>query len=276
MNNPQEIAQSLVATGVKKSSRPFARLFVLAFLAGMFIAFAGVGATVASVSIAEASVAKLVSACIFPAGLAMVLIAGGELFTGNCLIIISVLNKASKLKGMLYNLVVVYFGNMAGAVLVAWMVNAGHTMSLFGNGYASAAIYAATAKCSLSFGDAFIRGIMCNFLVCLAVWMAFAAKDAAGKIQALFFPTMIFVLCGFEHCIANMYYIPTGLFALQNATYAASSTAHLAELTWGNFFITNLIPVTLGNLVSGVLLGAAYWFVYLKESAENKVYTTVK
>lgn len=276
MNNPQEIAQSFVAIGVKKSNRPFARLFVLAFLAGMFIAFAGVGATIASVSIVEPSVAKLVGACIFPAGLAMVLIAGGELFTSNCLITISVLNKATKLKGMVYNLVVVYLGNMAGAILVAWMVNVGHTMSLFGNGYASAAIYIASAKCSLSFGDAFIRGVMCNFLVCLAVWMAFAAKDAAGKIRTLFFPTMLFVLCGFEHCIANMYYIPVGLFALQNATYAAGAAAPLAELTWSNFFIANLLPVTFGNLVSGVLLGVAYWFVYLKKSAENKVLTAVK
>ncbi|HWP50582.1 MAG TPA: formate/nitrite transporter family protein [Clostridia bacterium] len=274
MNNPQEIAQGFVATGIKKVGRPFARLFVLAFLGGIFIALAGVGATVASVSIPEASVAKLVGACIFPAGLAMVLIAGGELFTGNCLIAIAVLNKACKLKGMVYNLVVVYFGNMAGAMLIAWLVNAGHTLSLFDNGYAAAAIYTANAKCSLSFGDAFIRGILCNFLVCLAVWMAYAAKDAAGKIQCLFFPTMLFVLCGFEHCIANMYYIPAGLFALQNATYAASATAHLAELTWGNFFITNLIPVTLGNLVAGVLLGVGYWFVYLK--AEEKTPATVK
>lgn len=275
MNSSQEIVQSLVASGIQKTNRSFGQLFVLALLAGMFIALAGVGATVAGISIPSASVAKLISACIFPAGLAMVVIAGGELFTGNCLIVLAAMARACSPKGMTRNLIIVYFGNMAGALLVSWLINAGHTLSLFNSGYAAAAIHIAAAKCSLSFGDAFIRGLLCNFLVCLAVWMTFAAKGATGKILSLFFPVMLFVLCGFEHCVANMYYIPTGLFALKNATYAACATGGTAPLTWCNFVLGNLVPVTLGNLASGMLLGVAYWFTF-KTSADTKAAAQVK
>ena len=139
-----------------------------------------------------------------------------------------------------------------------------HPFSLFGNGLAAGAVSTAAAKCSLSFGDAFLRGIFCNLLVCLAVWMAMAAKDAAGKVAALFFPIFLFVLCGFEHCIANMYYIPAGLLALGEPVYAATIGEAPAALTWGNFLLVNLLPVTLGNLLGGMALAAGYWGAYLK------------
>lgn len=242
------------------------KLFILGILAGMFIAIAGVGASTASVSIGSASVAKLVGACVFPAGLTLVILAGSELFTGNCLIIISVLEKEATIVGMLRNWVIVYVGNFVGSILVAWGVSACHQLSLFDSALAGATINTAVAKCSMTFGDAFIKGIFCNFLVCLAVWLGFSSKTAAGKIAALFYPIMVFVLSGFEHSVANMFYAPAGLFAMGNPDYLAKATADTAKLTWGAFFGKNLLPVTLGNIVGGALfVGAVYWFVYLKK-----------
>jgi formate/nitrite transporter len=274
MNSPKEIAKSYVAVGAGKASMPIAKIIVLAILGGMFIAVAGLGATTAPATIASASLGKFIGAIIFPAGLALVLIAGAELFTGSSLIIISVLEKEATVGGLLKNWVFVYLGNFIGGVIVAWIAVNGHTFSLFGNGLAASAIGIAVNKLGLSFGDAFLRGVLCNFLVCLGVWMALAAKDVVGKIIGLFFPVMIFVLCGFEHSVANMYYIPAGIFAVRNVTYAASvgSEVNISILTWGNMIVKNLIPVTLGNIVGGAcLVGVPYWFAYLRgENREKK------
>jgi len=269
MNAPNEIAANYVAIGKKKAYTSSPKLLLLGFLAGMFIALAAVGANTASCMIENAGVAKLVGALLFPAGLAMVLIAGSELFTGNNLIVISVLEKEASVGAMLRNWVLVYIGNFIGALFVAYLVNAGNQLGLFGNQLAAATIKTAVTKASLPFGNAFILGIMCNFLVCIAVWMSFAAKTVSGKILGLYFPIMLFVLCGFEHCVANMYYVPAGLFALGNESYVAMAVekgVEMANLTWGNFFINNLIPVTLGNIVGGAgLVGGVYWAIYLKK-----------
>jgi len=259
MFSPAEVAKNYIGIGKGKATNGFGKLLVLAILAGAFIALAGVGATTAAVSVQSASVGKFLGACIFPVGLAMVLLAGSELFTGNNLIIIPVLTGDVKLGQMLRNWVIVYIGNMIGGILVAALVVYGHTASLFSNGLAQAMVSAAAGKVTLGFGDAFIRGICCNFLVCIAVWISFAAKDVVGKFWGLYMPIMLFVLCGFEHCVANMYYIPAGLFA--KGVYGIESDA----LTWGAFFVKNLIPVTLGNIVGGAgLVGLPYWFVYLR------------
>ncbi|MCL1834922.1 MAG: formate/nitrite transporter family protein [Oscillospiraceae bacterium] len=271
MNSPKEIAQNYIATGAAKTKLPAAKMLVLGILAGMFIALAGVGASLASVAgIASPSLAKLIGAAVFPVGLAMVLLAGSELFTGNCLIIIPVLQGEAKLAGMLKNWVLVYIGNFIGGLLVAALTVYGGTYSLFQGAAATGVINTAIAKVSMTFGDALIRGILCNFLVCIAVWIAFAAKDVVGKVAGLFLPIMLFVLSGYEHSIANMYYIPAGLFASKYSVYSASAGAvdpsKLPDLTWGAMISKNLIPVTLGNIVGGVLLvGVAYWFLYLRE-----------
>lgn len=258
MNSPAEIAKNYVAIGKGKTQMGILKLLVLGMLAGAFIALAGVGATTASVNVAG-SAGKFLGACVFPAGLAMVLLAGSELFTGNNLIIISVLSKEATVGGMLRNWIIVYIGNLIGSIIVAFLAVYGHTASLFGNGLAESMASIALGKVSLGFSDAFIRGICCNFLVCIAVWISFAAKDVAGKFWGLFMPIMLFVLCGFEHCVANMYYIPAGIFA--NSLYGLGTEG----LNWGSFFVNNLIPVTLGNIVGGAgLVGCAYWFVYLK------------
>ena len=265
MNSPAEIAKNYVPIGKGKATMKASKLFVLGIMAGIFIAIAGVGASTASCSIGG-SVGKLVGACVFPAGLTLVILAGSELFTGNCLIIISVLEKEVPITGMLRNWVIVYLGNFVGSIFVAWGVTACHQLSLFDGALAGATINTAVAKVSMSFGDAFLKGIFCNMLVCLAVWLAFSSKSAAGKIAALFYPIMVFVVSGFEHSIANMFYAPAGLFAMGNANYLALATADTSKLTWGSFFVKNLLPVTLGNIVGGALfVGLVYWFVYLKK-----------
>ena len=264
MNTPGEIAKNYLAVGEGKARLPLGKMFLLAVLAGLYIGLAGLGASVASAGAGSAGAGRLLSACIFPAGLTMVLLAGSELFTGNCLILIPVLEGRLSPAALVRNLLVVYLGNFLGGLLAAAGAVYSHTFSLFGNGLAAGAVSTAAAKCSLSFGDAFLRGIFCNLLVCLAVWMAMAAKDAAGKVAALFFPIFLFVLCGFEHCIANMYYIPAGLLALGEPVYAAAIGEAPAALTWGNFLLVNLLPVTLGNLLGGMALAAGYWGAYLK------------
>ena len=269
MNSPKEIANNYIAIGKGKVNTPVAKMFVLGILAGIFIAFGGVASTAAAVSIPLASVGKFLGACIFPGGLTMVLLAGSELFAGNCLLVIPLCKKEITLGGMLKNWVVVYLGNMVGGIGVAAICVFSHQAGLFNNGLAASMISTAAGKVSLSFGDAFLRGIACNFLVCIAVWISFAAKQVSSKIIGLFFPIMMFVLCGFEHSVANMYYIAAGIFAKGNAAYLEAATAAGADvsgLTWGAMFTKNLLPVTLGNIIGGaVLVGLAYWFVYLKD-----------
>ena len=264
MNTPAEIAKNYLAVGEAKARLPLGRMLLLAVLAGMYIGLAGLGASVASAGAESAGAGRLLSACVFPAGLTMVLLAGSELFTGNCLMLIPVLEGRISPGAMLRNLLVVYLGNLAGGMLVAAVAVYSGTLRLFGNGLAAAAVSTAAAKCALPAGEAFLRGVLCNLLVCLAVWMAMAAKDAAGKVAALFFPVFLFVLCGFEHCVANMYYIPAGLLALGAPSWAAVVSGIPAGLSWGGFLLGNLLPVTLGNLAGGLGLAAVYWAVYLR------------
>ncbi len=226
------------------------KTLLLGILAGMFIALAGVGATFGNVY-----VNKVMGAAIFPAGLAMVIIAGSELFTGNCLLILPVLEKTITAGKMLRNLVIVYIGNLIGAVLVAAMTVYGGTF----DGISEAVIATAVAKATLPFGMALLRGILCNILVCIAVWMAMAARDVAGKIVGLFFPVFLFVLCGFEHCVANMFYLPAGLFM------AARCGAAAQGLSVGTMWLGNLLPVTLGNIIGGFAVGGTYWLGYMKK-----------
>jgi formate/nitrite transporter len=250
MNSPAEIAASYGDLGAAKAAMPKGKMFLLAVLAGLFIAVAGVGSLIGS-NVAG----KLAGACIFPAGLAMVILAGSELFTGNNLMVISLLERKITLSQLLRAWLIVYVGNLAGAVLVAWLTVAGGTFGA----YYEALIATAAAKTSLTFGQAVLRGILCNVLVCVAVWMAMAAKEPAGKVLGLFFPIMVFVLCGYEHCVANMFYIPAGLLA--SARYGVTAEG----LTWGAFLAKNLVPVTIGNILGGSGLGVMFWAIHLRK-----------
>lgn len=267
MNTPKEVANNYIAIGKGKVNTPVPKMFLLGILAGMFIAVGGIASTTAGAAI-PGPVGKLVGACLFPGGLTMVLIAGSELFTGNCLLVIPLLQKEITLKGMLKNWIVVYLGNLVGSILFAAICVFSNQVGLFDGAVAGALISTAAAKTSLSFGDAVLKGIGCNFLVCIAVWISFAAKQVVSKIAGLFFPIMIFVFCGFEHSIANMFYIAAGLFAKGSETYlSTAATIDVSGLTWGSMFTANLLPVTLGNIIGGaILVGVSYWYIYLKDN----------
>lgn len=259
MNTPSQIATNFIGVGEKKTSLSNGKLLLLGIFAGFFIALAGAGSTVASTTVADPSFGKLLNAIIFPSGLAMVILAGSELFTGNSLIIVSVLNKNVSVKAMLRNWVIVYLGNFIGSLIVAVLVVYGHTPDLFGGALAETMVKIASGKLSLTFVEGLFRGILCNFLVCIAVWMAASASEAHGKVIALFLPIAVFILCGFEHCVANMFSVPVGILV-------SSEYGIVAEgLTWMNFIVKNLIPVTLGNIIGGCAVGAGYWLAYLKK-----------
>lgn len=239
--SPAEVARNYLTIGRAKAEMPAFRQLLLGIMAGMFIALAGMASIFGNVY-----VNKALGAAIFPAGLAMVLVAGSELFTGNCLLILPLLQKEIRLAAMLRNWLVVYAGNLIGALAVTGIcVGSG----LRAGPVAEAAAATAAAKAALPFAAAFFRGVGCNILVCIAVWMSFAAKDVAGKVLAVFFPIMAFVICGFEHSVANMFYLPFGGAPLMGC-------------------IRNLIPVTLGNIVGGGFVAAVYWRAYLKGKKE--------
>ncbi len=235
-----QAAADYCAAAEKRTAQSLPRMLLLGALAGVFIAFAGVAA-----SIGGALGGKLASATIFPIGLTMVLLAGSELFTGNCLFLMPLLRRNITAGHMLRNWVAVYLGNLLGSVAVAFLVVQCGAL----DGIAEAAV-AAVTKAALPFGVALLRGVLCNFLVCLAVWMAFCAQSAGGKVVSLFGPIFLFVLCGFEHSVANMYYIPAGIFLAENG-----------EVTWLSLW-QNLLPVTLGNMVGGCGLGGILYLLY--------------
>ncbi|MFZ5966389.1 MAG: formate/nitrite transporter family protein [Bacillota bacterium] len=269
---PAEIAASTVETGMKKVKLSTGQMILLGMLAGAFIAFASEGSNMAAFNLfAKAEtygLGKALAGSIFGTGLMLVLLAGGELFTGNTLIAVGVLQGKIKIGEMLRNWFFVYIGNFIGSVLIAYMMVQSGLFNSGANGLGGITIKIASYKVGLSFMSAFYLGIMCNWLVCLAVWMAYGAKDMIGKIFAIFFPIWLFITSGFEHSVANMYYIPAGIMAKANPVWAEAShltAEQLSKLNWGTFIVNNLIPVTLGNIVGGVLfVGGIYWYVYLK------------
>ncbi len=274
--SPKQITAATVETGLKKSKLSVAKMIVLGFLAGAFIAFAAEGSNMAAYNLwmspATYGLGKALAGTIFGTGLMLVLIAGGELFTGNTLITLGVLDGKVKLGDMFKNWLFVYLGNFLGSLLIAFLIVHSGQLGASGNALAGMTIKIAAYKVGLTFSKAFILGILCNWLVCLAVWMAYGATDIAGKILAIFFPIWLFITSGFEHSVANMYYIPAGILAKANVDYRAAAelmgvTAEkLAHLNWTTFVVDNLVPVTLGNIVGGALFVAGvYWFVYARD-----------
>ena len=264
---PAEIAGAAIETGRVKAERKFLPLLILAVLAGAFIAFAAEASNMAAYNLLGNSstygLGRALAGAVFTGGLVFVVLTGAELFTGNTLICLSVYEKKVSFGKMIRNWVIVYAGNLAGAVLIAFMMT---QTGLFGSSdgmLGGLTVKIAFNKVNMSFWAAFVSGILCNWLVCLAVWISFAANSVQGKIMGIFFPIWLFATSGFEHCVANMYYIPAGIMAL--AEYGAASgidqSVLAVQLNWGSFFTANLIPVTLGNIIGGVLfVGTAYWF----------------
>ena len=261
MHSPLEIAKNFVEIGLHKVRLSAFKMLVLGIFAGIYIGFAGIASTTASATIENPSVARLLSACVFPAGMAMVLIAGSELFTGNNLIIISLLEKKIKLTEMLKNWFFVFAGNFIGASFVAVMVVYAGIPGLYDGRLAEKMVAAALTRVNQTFPEAFARGVLCNILVCVAVWGAFAAKKVSGKLLMSFWPVMLFVLCGFEHSIADIYFGVSGLLTMSK--YGVSGDA----LTLASFLLKNLLPVTLGNIAGGAgIVGCGYWAMYLRHT----------
>lgn len=261
---PSQIANRCSEAGAAKTKLPVLKAFLLAVFAGMFIAFGAFASQVIAVSIGAESLAKFMGAAVFPVGLFMVIIAGAELFTGNNLIVISVLDGKATLKGMFRNWGIVYLGNLVGSILIALMTTYGHAYSLFGGKLAEAAVAAAQNKALLSVPDALIKGILCNILVCIAVWVSYSAEEVAGKIIALSLPIMLFVLSGYEHSVANMFFVPAGILVSGAYGIAADS------LTWLGF-LHNLIPVTIGNIIGGAgVVSFVYYYAYLHHTGTEK------
>ena len=265
-----EVVKNYAAAGKKKTELSEWKMLLLGILAGMFIAFGAVVTNTAAHTIADVSTARIISGVLFPAGLTMVVLMGAELFTGNSLIVISVLEKQASVDGMLKNWILVYAGNLLGSLIVAYGCAQFGQMNYSGGALAVFTMKLAVSKSSLAPMNALVLGIFCNILVCIAVLCGLAAKDMAGRILGIFFPIASFVICGFEHCVANMYYIPAGIFAAQVPAYAAKAAEaglDLTALTWGNFFMKNLIPVTAGNVIGGIFVAVAMWLghVYTKK-----------
>lgn len=273
---PKEVANAAVPVAVGKANMVWWRQFLLAIMAGLFVGLAGNGASISAYSIPSAGIAKMMSGVLFGTGLIMVIMAGAELFTGNSLMIIGVAEKQVKVTAMLRNWVVVYAGNFVGGVLLSWCINQTTQLGMDGGALGAYAINTALSKCTLSFQSAFVMAIFCNVLVCIAVWISWAGKDIVSKVMGLYFPIWLFVTSGYEHCVANMYFIPVGIFAKGNDTYVTAAIekygltmAQLDSLNWGNFFVNNLVPVTLGNITGGLFVGLMYWMVFLKKDKVN-------
>ncbi|MDR0518754.1 MAG: formate/nitrite transporter family protein [Clostridiales Family XIII bacterium] len=270
---PDEIFEVSMGVCEGKAAGGFRKLLVLAVLAGAFIAFGAESSSMAAYALLADpqtyGLGKALAGAIFPVGLILVVIAGAELFTGNVLIAGAVAAKRVSPQAMLRNWGIVYLGNFIGSILIAWFVVSSGQLHGGADLLGAMTIKIAAGKVALGFPSALVLGIMCNWLVCLAVWMAYAAPTVQGKIAAIFFPVMVFVLSGFEHSIANMYYIPAGILAGADPALAAAAAnigvaqEQLDGLTWGAFIGGNLIPVTIGNIIGGaVFVSLAYLAAY--------------
>ena len=264
---PPEVAQRAEAVGVTKGTRATLSTILLGILAGVFI---GLGAMFCTLVTTDTGLGfgltKLLGGLAFCLGLILVVVAGAELFTGNCLIMMSWMSGRTSLAQLLRNWGLVYFANLLGGLSLVGLMFYTYQWTFNGYGLGANALLTANAKVNLSFGSALARGILCNALVCLAIWLCFSARTTTGKILSILFPITAFVAAGFEHSIANMYFIPMGiLLASQPAVLgAAGVTADgVANLTWVGF-VGNLVPVTIGNIIGGgILVGAVYWLAYL-------------
>ncbi|MBI3360179.1 MAG: formate/nitrite transporter family protein [Chloroflexi bacterium] len=282
---PPDMARRAEGLGARKAEMDATSTFALAVLAGAFIALGAVfattiGAGAASIAIKDVTgapvyttglaygVSRLLAGVVFCLGLILVVVGGAELFTGNNLIVMAWASGKVTTVRLLRNWLIVYVGNFVGALGTAALVFLSKQYTFGGGAVGAAALATANAKVSLAFVPAFALGVLCNTLVCLAVWLSFSARSTVDRIVAVVFPITAFVAAGFEHSIANMYFIPIALLIKSDAAFLTSlgkSADDYAGLTWAAFFVKNLLPVTLGNIVGGaVLVGAVYWFIYLR------------
>ena len=273
---PGEMAAKAASLGVKKAQMNVISMFVLAVLAGSFIAFGAVFSTTLVAGAGEFlsyGTTRLLAGLGFSMGLILVVIGGAELFTGNNLIVMAWASRMVTTWLMLKNWVIVYFGNLVGALGTVVLMFASGQYRFGGGAVGAAALYSAHTKMGYGFVQAIALGILCNALVCLAVWMTYSGRTVIDKVVAISVPVTAFVACGFEHCIANMYYLPLALAIREGApaefwTAIGKTAADYSALSVEGFLVYNLLPVTIGNIIGGALaVAGVYWFVYLRERA---------
>jgi formate/nitrite transporter len=254
--SPAEIAEKVEKVGVAKASLPFIKVLALGVLAGGFI---GLGAMfyllVAADDQLSFAIQRILGGLVFSLGLILVVVAGAELFTGNNLMVMAWVSRKVSLYRLARNLVIVYLANFIGAAGLALVVVASGHLAMNDGGLGDAAARIAEAKVSMSFQEAFLKGVLCNILVCLAVWLAMAGRSVIDRIAAIVFPITAFVAAGFEHCVANFYLVPLAIFD------------GVEGVSWGAFWLRNLLPVTLGNLAGGAgMVGLVYWIIYRRDA----------
>ena len=270
--SPKEITKKAVEIGQLKVQKPFFTVFLLAILAGMFIGFGAIFATIVSTDSASMpyGIKKILSGVAFSVGLILISVCGAELFTGNNLFSIGLLDKKIKFIEVTKNLIVVYLGNFVGALFLVFLVFTSKHFFLNHGLVGKTALDIANAKLNLGFGQAISLGILCNIIVCLAVLASYGAKTYASKVLVIIPIISMFVAAGFEHCVANMYFLPFGwaiktLAPLSYWELIQSSLAQYQGITWSAIFFNNLLPVTIGNLLGGgIFIGGIYWLTYLK------------
>lgn len=270
-NSPDQVILGNIKTGVVKAERSIPQMVLLGIMAGAFIALGGATSNVAVHGIKDVGLSRALAGAIFPVGLMLIVFVGGELFTGNCLISMAVLDKKTSIGKMIRNLVIVYFSNLLGALIIDYLIFFSGELNYSGGGLGAYTIKVAIAKINISPVAGVTSGILCNMLVCLAILAAGAAKDITGKVWAIFFPMWAFVIGGFEHCVANMFYIPAGMLAASNPDYVAKAeelygitAEQCASLTVAGS-LNNFIPVTIGNIIGGaVFIGLMYFLIVVK------------
>jgi formate/nitrite transporter len=262
-----DIAKKVEAAGIKKANLPFLSVTLLSILAGSFIAIGGMLLTLVTFnSTLPLGLTKLIGGLVFCTGLILVVVAGAELFTGNNLIVMGVASKIVRFSQLLKNWIIVYIGNFIGSLAVVLLMYYTNIWKMGSFGYAAKAVVIAADKVNLTFAEGLTRGILCNALVCLAIWMCFGARQIISKIAAIIFPITAFVALGFEHSVANMYLIPMGIILKNNpsvieAVIKMSPDLNLSHLTIYGMF-GNLLSVTIGNIIGGaIMVGLIYWII---------------
>ena len=268
---PAETLEVIMKASETKASMPLGKMILFGIFAGVYIAFAGAGANMGAFNLLADpetfGLGKILSGTIFSAGLMLVVLGGAELFTGNTTMTAAVIDRRIKLSSMLKNWIIVYICNFIGGVLVAFMV---YYTGAFNTGegmLGAVTVKIAAGKVNMPFGAALVSGIMCNWLVCMAVWLSSGAQTTVGKILSIFFPIWLFVTAGFEHSVANMFFIPAGIFASGSEVFTALSgigSDALSNLTWTGMMINNLLPVTIGNIIGGAICVASGYYAALK------------
>lgn len=273
-NTPAQVFEANMKAGEGKVQLPLLKCILLGLMAGSFIAFGGATSSAAIHNISNQGVAKALAGTIFPVGLMMIVFVGGELFTGDCLMLAGVVDKRFSALQLIKTLIIVWLSNMAGAILIATLVYYSGLLDYTSGALGAFTIKVAYGKCTITPFKAICSGILCNILVCIAVLMATAARDIAGKVWAIFFPICAFVVGGWEHCVANMFYIPAGIIAATNDTYVAKAeelygitAAQISASVNVGGFISNLIPVTIGNILGGMVFVALPLYVIHKKKA---------